>query len=83
MIYCVHCVLSKVLDPRNTVIKKGTMVPSGSLQPSGGDKNQTSKHRSKQTSNCIVSKEKKNKDKYKSHTEKTTLGRWVRGRKRL
>lgn len=79
MIYCVHCVLSKVLDPRNTVIKMGTMVPSGSLQPSGGDKNQTNKHRSKQNANCIVSKEKKNKDKYKGHTEKTTLGKWVRG----
>ena len=51
--------LSKVLDPRNTVVKKGAMVPSGSLQPSGGDKNQSSKHRSKQNANCIVSKDKR------------------------
>ena len=28
---------------------------------------------------ALFPRKKKNKDKYKSHTEKTTLGRWVRG----
>lgn len=59
MIYCFHCLLSKVLDSQNTVEKKGALVPSGNLQPSGGDKNQTNKHRSKQNANCIVSKDKR------------------------
>lgn len=66
-----------MLDSQNTVEKKGALVPSGNLQPSGGDKNQTNKHRSKQNANCIVSKDKRIK--YKGHTEKTTLCRWVRG----
>lgn len=59
MIYCFHCLLSKVLDSQNTVEKKGALVPSGNLQPSAGDKNQTNKHRSKQNANCIVSKDKR------------------------